>query len=273
MLNTYNFERDILTRCSNKNLSKVSKLLEASHENIAGYIVNNVYYMIFEKADSDVRNYINFTGDIDDAWKLRSLHHIAVGVRQLHNLQISHQDLKPSNIFIFDKVVSKLGDLGRSLCQSITSPHSKLNFSGDHRYAPPEVFHKYVLPDWQNRVFAIDCYLLGSMACYYFTGQSMTALLSQHINPSINILSLSFDAALPYWVDAFDRVIEVIKDHTERITDQDKFIEILKMLCCPDPRQRGHHKNAHGHGNNYELERFIESFNLLARKAELKLTK
>ena len=61
MLNTYNFEKEILNRCKNNNLSKVSKLLEASFDNFPGFLVSNVYYMIFEKADGDVRNHLNFT--------------------------------------------------------------------------------------------------------------------------------------------------------------------------------------------------------------------
>jgi len=273
MLNTYNFEKEILSRCNNRNLSKVSKLLDASFENIPGFMVPNVYYMIFEKADGDVRNHINFTELIDDAWKLRSLHNIATGIRQLHGIEISHQDVKPSNVFIFEKVVSKVGDLGRALCENLSAPHSNMNFAGDPRYAPPEVFHRFVLPDWKDKVFAIDCYLLGSMACFYFTGQSMTALLSQKINPSINILSLNFENALTYWINAFDEAIDVIKEHTQNIEDQDKLIDAIRMLCFPDPRNRGHFKNIKETGNNFQLERFVEIFNLLARKAEYKITK
>lgn len=273
MLNTYNFEKEILTRCRNKNLTKVSKLLEASFENIPEFLVPNVYYMIFEKADGDVRNHINFTTLVDDAWKLRSLHNIATGIKQLHGIEISHQDVKPSNIFVFDKVVSKVGDLGRALCETISCPHSGLNFAGDGRYAPPEVFHKFVLPDWKDKVFAIDCYLLGSMASFYFTGQSMTALLSQKINTSINILSLNFENALPYWIAAFDEAMVVIEEHTKNIEGQQKLIDAIRMLCFPDPRNRGHFKNIHSVGNNYQLVRFVEIFNLLARKAEYRITK
>lgn len=273
MLNTYNFEKEILSRCNEKNLSKVSRLLDASFENIPGFMVPNVYYMIFEKADGDVRNHLNFTTMIDDAWKLRSLHNIATGIRQLHGIEISHQDVKPSNVFVFDKVVSKVGDLGRALCETLSSPHATMNFAGDPRYAPPEVFHRFVLPDWKDKVFAIDCYLLGSMGCFYFTGQSMTALLSQKINPSINILSLNFENALTYWIKAFDEVLEVIRDHTKNIEDQDRFIEAIRMLCFPDPRSRGHYKNIKEAGNNFQLERFVEIFNLLARKAEYRITK
>lgn len=272
MLNTFNFEKEILTRCGDRNLSKISKLLEASQENFPGYIVANVYYMIFEKADSDVRNHLNFTNEINVAWKLRSLHNIATGIKQLHSIEVSHQDIKPSNIFIFDSIVSKLGDLGRSLCQTLASPHSELNFAGDNRYAPPEVFHRFVLPDWKDKVFAIDCYLLGSMASYYFTGQSMTALLSTNLNRQINILSLDFENALPYWQVAFEASLETIKQHLIGYKQTDKLIEAIRMLSNPDPRKRGHPKNFNGYGNHFQLERFVEIFNLLATRAEYNLT-
>jgi len=274
MLNTFNFERELLKRCANKNFSKVSRLLEAEQENIQGFLVANVYYMIFEKADGDVRNHLNFTDLIDVSWKLRSLHNIATGLKQLHSIEISHQDVKPSNVFIFEEVISKVGDLGRSLCQDINGPHSALNFSGDTRYAPPEVFHKFVLPEWKEKVFAIDCFLLGSMAVYYFTLQNMTALLSQNINPNINILTLSFENALPYWIEAFDNSIMTVEEHLSDYDEKDKLIETIKMLCYPDPRKRGHKKNiAQNNGSNFSLERFVEVFNLLSKKAEYKLKK
>jgi eukaryotic-like serine/threonine-protein kinase len=273
MINTYNFEKEILTRCKNKNLSKVSRLLEAGQENIPGFLVANVYYMIFEKADSDVREHMNFTNIVDNSWKLRSLHNVATGIKQLHGIDISHQDVKPSNVFVFDKTVSKIGDLGRSLCQNFPSPHSKLDFSGDFRYAPPEVFHGFALPDWKDKVFAVDCFLLGSLATYYFTAQSMTALLSQRINPRINILTLNFEEALPYWVIAYDESMEIIKQHLKDYDDRDKLVESIEMLCYPDPRKRGHIKNRKEVGNNFQLERFVETFNLLASRAEYRITK
>lgn len=270
-LNTFNFEKEILEKCGERNLSKVSKLLDAGSENMAGYIINSVNYLIFEKAEDDVRSHINFSAEIDLAWKLRSLHNIVVGLKQLHSIEISHQDLKPSNVFIFDNKVSKLGDLGRALSDSIIGPHSNRNFAGDGRYAPPEVFHKYVLPEWKDKVFSIDCYLLGSMAAFYITGQSMTALLIKQINPSINILSLPFKHALPYWVDAFDNVLTNIGEEFIDFEDKDLFISTLRMLCNPDPVKRGHYKDINGNGNSYNMERFVEVFNRMARKAEFKI--
>ncbi len=273
MLNTYNYEKEILKRCSDQKLSKVSKFLEAGEENFAGFLFANVYYMIFEKGEGDVRNHLRFSVSVDTAWKLRSLHNIATGLMQLHSNKISHQDLKPSNVFVFDKVTSKVGDLGRSLCQNLNAPHSHLDFSGDNRYAPPEVFHGFVLPDWNDKTFAIDCYLLGSMATFYFTGQSMTALLSQNIDSKINILSLNFDSALPYWITAFESSIDVLMDHLDDYQERGELINVVRMLCFPDPSKRGHVKNIKETGNNYKLTRFVELFNLLASKAEFRLLK
>lgn len=270
-LNTFNFEREILEKCGTKNLSKVSKLLDAGSENITGYIINNVNYLIFEKADDDVRNHINFSNNIDLAWKLRSLHNISIGIKQLHGIDISHQDLKPSNVFVFNDEISKIGDLGRALSNTISGPHSDRNFAGDGRYAPPEVYHRYVLPDWNNKVFAIDCYLLGSMAAYYITGHSMTALIGKKINENINILSLTFEQALPYWIEAFDNVLINLELDLANFEDNDLFISTIRMLCYPDPKNRGHHKNVKGNGNSFNMIRFVEAFNLMARKAEIKL--
>ena len=50
---------------------------------------------------------------MDYAWKSKSLHDIAVGIEQLHSMQVIHQNLKPSNIFQFEKE-SKISDIGKS---------------------------------------------------------------------------------------------------------------------------------------------------------------
>ena len=65
----------------------------------------------------------------------------------------------------------------------------------------------------------------------------MTALLSQKINPSINILSLNFENALPYWISAYDEVLEIIKEHTKNIPNQQRLLQAIRMLCHPDPRK------------------------------------
>jgi serine/threonine protein kinase len=271
MTNAYEYERQVLERCRDRNLSKVSKLLETSYENIPGFLLPNVYYMIFEKADGDVRNHLNFAAGVDFAWKLRSLHHIATGIKQLHSIEISHQDIKPSNVFVFNNKVSKLGDLGRSMCNGLNSPHSGRGFAGDPKYAPIEAYYRFELSNWKDKVFATDCYMLGSMATFYFCGQGMTAMISSKIDPHINILTLGFENALAYFIAAFDEVLQDVKRDLGNYEYADKLVEAIKMLCYPDPRKRGHPKSISGMGNNFQLERFVETFNFLARKAEYKL--
>ena len=45
------------------------------------------------------------------------------------------------------------------------------------------------------------------------------------------------------------------------------------MLCYPDPDLRGHPKTIEAAGSNYDLERIITKLNVLASKAEYKITR
>ena len=56
---------------------------------------STVQYIVFELADGDVRSVISAADDLDVAWAIRSLHHMAVGLAQLHRTGIAHQDVKP----------------------------------------------------------------------------------------------------------------------------------------------------------------------------------
>ena len=67
------------------------------------------------------------------------------------------------------------------MCRDIDGPYNKQIYTGDWTYAPPKLMYKYYEKDWIKRVFATDCYLLGSLVVFYFAGISMTALLRKHI--------------------------------------------------------------------------------------------
>ncbi len=165
----HKYERDLFLLCKDHSLSKVNTLLDHGEIRLEGFLFDKVPYLIFEKADDDVRGMMRFSDKIDTAWKLKSLHNVAVGLSQLHKIDVAHQDLKPSNIFVFG-TVSKIGDLGRSLSNKIEAPHKDLDFAGDLDYSPPEVWYRYILPEWNKRVFAIDLFLFGSLVAFYFTG-------------------------------------------------------------------------------------------------------
>jgi hypothetical protein len=52
----------------------------------------------------------------------------------------------------------------------------------------------------------------------------------------------------------------------------DEILELAAELCEPDPRLRGDKKVlAYVHVPRYDLQRYVSRFNILARRAELRL--
>jgi eukaryotic-like serine/threonine-protein kinase len=269
MITAYQYERDLSNHCRNKHVTKVSFVREDGQEIIAGHSISIVPYLIFDLADCDVRNRLEFSNKLDFAWKLHSLHDIAVGLKQLHAIDVSHQDLKPSNILVF-KLESKLGDLGRSICRDLDGPYNRLNFTGDINYAPPEIMYGYFDTDWHKRVFAIDCYLLGSMVVFYFAGISMSALLLKHIPENFRweFWRGAFKEIKPYIADGFTKAIIEFRKSIEHPYFKKEVSEVVEHLCYPFPDGRGHPRTIEMRGSNLNLERFVARFDLLKRRAE-----
>jgi serine/threonine protein kinase len=270
MITAFKYERDLSNHCRLKHVTKVSFVKEAGQELVNGYSISLVPYLIFDLADGDVRKQLEFSNKLDFAWKLHSLHDIAVGLKQLHSIEVSHQDLKPSNILVF-KSESKLGDLGRSMCRNIDGPYSRLAYSGDLNYTPPEIMYRYFDADWHERVFAIDCYLLGSMTVFYFSGISMSALLCKHIPESFRweIWKGAFEEIKPYLADAFTKALIEFQESIEHPYFKKEVPGIVEQLCFPFPDRRGHPRTIELKGSNLNLERFVTIFDLLKRRAEI----
>ena len=132
MIEAYRYERDLSTLCKRRNVRKVVFVKDAGEEIVPGYSITLVPYLIFEVADGgDIRSRLSFASALESAWKLRSLHSVAVGLKQLHGIDVSHQDLKPSNVLLFDEE-SKIGDLGRSTCLALKSSLNDEPFAGDY---------------------------------------------------------------------------------------------------------------------------------------------
>ncbi|MCD4705094.1 protein kinase [bacterium] len=268
MLLAYRYEKQLSDLCKDNHVTNVIFVLEAGEEFLKEYDYPRVPYLLFNLADGDVRTLLQYSEDLDFTWRLKSLHDISIGLRQLHKIEVSHQDLKPSNVLVF-KQNSKIGDLGRSLCRTLPSPYDNMAFSGDKTYAPPEILYKYYLPDWYERVFAADCYLLGSMVVFYFSGISMNALLGQFLPENFSWINFRVDyyEIKPYLIDAF---YESIEKFGKTINDEYFRNELkwcVEKLCFPYPENRGYPENIIFPGNNYNLERFVSKFNMLYKKA------
>jgi serine/threonine protein kinase len=209
-------------------------------------------------------------GRLDVLWRLKSLHHIATGLNQLHANDIVHQDIKPSNVLIFGSGNSKLADVGRSACQGQTPPHHSAVFPGDWTYAPPDVLYRFPLPDHLLRALSFDAYLLGSMVVYFFTGSAITPLLLAELGPLYSDWQRyagSTDDIKLHLDDAFARVLGVFAQHTPADL-RSELVGVVTQLCEPDPSRRGHPAEHQGAATQFSLQRYRTKFDLLLKRAE-----
>ena len=269
----YNHEKDLCFQCSDKHLSRIVKAIDAGATYVDPSIAfTKVEYLIFELAESDVRKQLENLETFDHAWVLRSLHQAAVGINQLHTIGVAHQDVKPSNILIFNGEGSKVADLGCASFKHRASPRDEFCFAGDASYAPPELLYGYISPDWNKRRFACDMYLMGSLIVFFFTKSSMTALIDINLDESYNWKRWRGDygIVLPFLRSAFGQAIDTFCLNVN-MDLREKMTQMIRQLCDPDPDLRGHPRDKIGHQNQYSLIRYISSLDLLAKKAEFGL--
>lgn len=273
MTEAYNFERDMLERCRNRHLDRVVRAITDGKVIVPSPSGGNVVqYLIFELAERDVRVQLDITGQCDLAWILRSLHQIATGLKQLHGEGIAHQDLKPSNVLVFDgSSISKVGDVGRAACKGFNPPHEDEVIAGDPSYAPLEQFYGYTDPEWTRRRLGCDTYLLGSMVVFFFTGLSMTHLLAKNLDKSFwpDTWARGYDEVLPYVQEAFSRAVDEFGSHISNAKLREELMVAVRQMCNPDPKHRGHPNNQSRNGNSFSMERYVGLFNLLAYRAKV----
>ena len=272
-LNEFKYERDLSNYCKNQHVNKVVVIVGYGEENMSNYIVGNVAYLVFEKADCDVRKFMSISKTTDVAWCFKSLKDIAIGLRDLHKIGVSHQDLKPSNVLVFNKE-SKISDLGRSMCENLSGPYNSWLYSGDQTYAPLEFFYRYNwTEDWHLRNYMTDCFLLGNLITFYLTGSTITALMAKylprHIHPTI--YKGSFKAIESNLLDAYQNVMSDLENSLPDVVDKDRVRRMVEGLCYPIPNKRGHPKAVNSRESNYDLQRYITELDVLQKKAEFEL--
>jgi serine/threonine protein kinase len=273
MTESYNFERDVLKTCRDLRLSRVATAVDDGFLEVAGFEpLHQVYYLIFELAERDARAHLDSALSLEAIWCLRTLQHVATGIRQLHSNGIAHQDLKPSNVFEYGASGSRVGDFGRASRRGSTAPHDGLEVAGDKGYAPPELLYGLVAPDWTVRRFGCDAYLLGSLTYFFFSRASVTAAVMARMHPGHSHLSWtgSFTDVLPFLRDAFD---EVLREFSAEISISlgpmiaPDVVNIVRELCEPDPTLRGSPLQRSSSTTQFSMERYITRFDVLAGRA------
>ena len=267
LTSAFNYERRLLTKC--KSLSRVVTALGEGMVRESHVQSEVAQYIIFEFAESDLRQKIHFAQQFDLAVEMRTLHNIAVGVSQLHTKRIAHQDIKPSNVLMFNDGISKVGDLGRSSERGAHAPHDNFKFAGDPSYIPPEYLYHYVPTDWKERRLGCDLYQLGSLIVFMYAGLSATRLLTNFVSfdHSPGRWSGAYVDVLPYLYEYFRLMNERIKPSIPELV-REHLSTAISQLCEPDPSRRGHPTN-HLVGNRFGLERYVSLFNRLALMARI----
>ena len=274
----YNFERDLLAKCTENKLDRVVIPIADGWVKVPGNFgdLGNVAYLIFALAKGDIRSEVERWKKFDVAWVLRSLHHSAVGLNQLHSAGIAHQDLKPSNVLVFPKEGSKLADLGRASDISTPSATDDCAIPGDIGYAPPEQWYGWRnSPDFSPRYMA-DLYHLGSLIFFFFMDCSATAAIRFKISQkhAKNFTPSDFIQDLAYiqnaFVESLDELRKYVKESAGDLAEE--IVMVAQQLCDPDPRRRGDPKVLEtAYVPHHDLQRYISRFDRLAKVAEIRM--
>ncbi len=274
MTEAYLFEKAICQSCRNSRLRRIIHAIDsgsvvADPSSAAG----KVEYLIFELAEGDIRTHLDKTTDMDVVFLLRVLHNVAVGIQQLHSVQIAHQDLKPSNVLVLAADDgSKVSDLGRAWASSLPAPHDSYPIAGDRGYAPWEFVYREVPSDVTQRRYGCDTYHFGSLIVYLFARVHVNALVDKYLAVGHKPFFWrdTFANVLPYLQAAFANAMKEFEGYVPEYIRSD-VSTMVRQLCEPDPSKRGHPLNIRGSSNSHKLERYISQLDLLASKAKLHL--
>lgn len=254
-----------------KRIKRVVRRLDHGSIRLNGAAVDT-HYLVFELADRDLREHDSLEKTLDGVLNLRILHQVASALESLHYNQISHQDIKPSNVLIFDESIAKLGDLGHAHDRQVSRPGLEQVLAGDPVHAPPEQLYGLELTEWASRRLASDLYLLGSLVVFMFTGLSLSTQIGDQLKPEHHWQAWTGDYkdAQIYVYDAWDAAIEEFSG-TLDISIRENLETFVRYLTDPDPAVRGHPRNRLGHEPTYGVRRFSSGFELLAKRLELNM--
>ncbi len=275
-LNYYVFERDILTHCRDKKLSRVVQIVDSFEQQVtvSGTSLSlPAYCLVFEMANGDSRSLFDVSIR-SDAAILCVLHNVAVGLDQLHRNGMTHQDVKPANVLTFSsgKHDAKLADLGRAVWLGRAIPHDAVACPGDVRYAPFEQIYGDSPSNWLSRQ-AADLFMLGSLVCFLFTGSSPTRKIMEklpdHLKPPLWNGSWSgvYASVLPIISNEFSQYLLFVDSKLPSWCRTD-LLKLIEQMCHPDISQRGDPK-ALRFGGALGMQAFISKLGHISTRARL----
>ncbi|KAG8689317.1 hypothetical protein FRC11_003208, partial [Ceratobasidium sp. 423] len=110
-------------------------------------------------ANGDLRQFLSL-GSHSQARRYGMCSQICVGVAYLHELGITHGDIKAQNILVSDDLVLKLMDFGNARCKGLDSLVAGLLAHVSLRWAPREMLEEKPKPTMQADVHSLGMTLL-----------------------------------------------------------------------------------------------------------------
>lgn len=277
VISAFNHESFLVEICKKAGLTRVVQgyVSEETQIDDPSYPVLKMplCYIIFETADGgDLRDMLHRTGGVDIAVKFRLLHQVAVGLNQLHKNDIAHQDLKPSNVGIFEEgnEGAKILDLGRATSHQHPAIHDQYPLPGDPSYAPPEQYYEFSPNGFTDRRASCDLFQLGSLLSFLIAGISSGAGIFQHVPISMHPSNWKggYEEVLPYIHEAFAKWLNDVSQSIPKWC-QDDVLLFLKHACDPDPRRRGDPKARMQLSRPIGMDRFVSRLDNLVHRAEI----
>jgi eukaryotic-like serine/threonine-protein kinase len=272
LVGNYRFEQELSYHCLQRRMTRIVQPLDHGMVTVPGFPIPDVYYIIYEMADGDSRQFLASVVQGEIAWRLRTLHGVATALHQLHSAGVAHQDVKPSNVMCFEAQGSKLGDLGQASRRDRPRPIDDAQLPGDPFYAPPEQAYGECPSDWTHRRFGCDAYHLGSLTHFFFGAVSTTQVVQDRLDPGqrSGVWGGTYGEVMPYVLNAWDAVMAETEDllcASVPLVGAD-VASMIRQLTHPDPVRRGHPKTV-GQANPYSLLRYITHFDVLASRCEV----
>jgi len=237
-----------------------------------GMMEGRVFYLIFEKADGDVRVQMDVQSRNDLYWCMNALRDVSLGLFQVHREMIAHQDTKPSNVLTYRNKGFKIADFGRASRRGHSVWYDDRNVAGDRTYSPPEQLYGYRHPEFVARRMGCDLYMFGNLAAFLFSGINVTAHLLANLDPQHHPASWtasSYSEVLPYIQQSFTKVLEQVSSQVDTKA-RGTIAPMIAALCNPDLSQRGH-KRGIGQHDQYSMERYVSELDLACKKLAIEL--
>jgi serine/threonine protein kinase len=277
-LSGFQYESELADHCASAGLSRVTRLIEAGkieRDPALPPALRNVPFLVFERAQrGDIRPSVDVSKNVTNQWRFFVLHQAATGLMQLHGESIAHQDLKPSNLFVFSSSKVKIGDLGRASMKGKQAPHDELAEPGARNYSPFEQRYgmSAVSADWVERRFSADVFHLGCLTVFVFTNICFPQYVMSKLAPAYQPLNwgAAYSEVVPHiQACVSEAVVEISAGFPERFRSD--LVALVVDLCDPDPNIRGRKQRASSNPTGARwLERTVSRLNSLEKAARVR---